>query len=93
MSRVNLITILLILNCVCRAMGHSKSPHEEKRAITSDEKVLRHTHGDVMFEDLVSPVNSSIAKDKLTKMHIQDEYGAHFKIGVEERGKSKRTAS
>ncbi|XP_012228126.1 uncharacterized protein [Linepithema humile] len=84
LSRVSLLTILLILNCVSRAMEHSKSPQEE-RAVTSDKKVLRHTYVNVTFENLVSSANSSIAKDQLTKMHIQDEHSAHSKIGVEER--------
>jgi len=86
LSRVNLVTILLALNCVSRAMEHSKSSHEEERVVTSDKMVLRYTYDNVTLENPVSSVNNSIAKDKSIEMHIQDEHSAHFKTEVEERG-------
>lgn len=96
LSRVNLVVILLSLNCISRAIEHSKSAlekwQEEERAVTSGKKVLRYTYDNVTFENPLSPVNGRDARDKVAKIHRsvdQDIFNAHSKSEVEGRGKSK----
>ncbi len=91
--RVNLVAVLLTLNCVSRASEHSKSTPEkwqkEERIVTSNEKILRHMNDNV---NPISSVNGRNAKDNIAKIHRsidEDFYNVHSKIEVEERGKSK----
>lgn len=94
--RVNLVAVLLTLNCVSRASEHSKSTLEkwqkEERTVTSGEKILRYTSDNVTFENPTSSINGRNARDKVAKVHRsidEDFYNARSKIEVEERGKSK----
>lgn len=92
LSRVNLLAILLTLNCVSHAIEHSKSAlekwQEEEKAVTSGKKVLRYTYDKVTSENPISSVNRN-AKDKIHYSFDQDIYNAYSKIEAEERGKSK----
>ncbi|XP_011703624.1 PREDICTED: uncharacterized protein LOC105459368 [Wasmannia auropunctata] len=97
LSRVNMVAILLTLNCVSRAIEHSKSAlekwQEEERAVTSGKKVLRYTYDNVTFENPISSVNGRNVRDKVAKIHRsidQDIYNAYSKIGVEERDEARR---
>lgn len=92
LSRVNLVAILLTLNCISRAIEHSRSAlekwQEEERAGTSGKKVFRYDN--VTSESPVSSVSGRNAKDKVAKIHRsigQDIYDAYSKIEIEERGK------
>lgn len=94
LSRVNLVAILLTLNCVSRAIEHSRSALEkwqvEEKAVTSSKKVLRYTYDNVTSESPISSVNGRNAKDNIHYSFDQDIYNS--KIEAEERGKLK-TAS
>ncbi|XP_025269714.1 uncharacterized protein LOC112639549 [Camponotus floridanus] len=88
LSRVNLITILLTLNCVSHAMEYSKSLQEkrqedEERAVTFSRKILRYMYNNITFEDLISSTDR-IARDTLAEMHVQD-VDAQPRSEVEER--------
>lgn len=96
LSRVNLVAILLTLNCVSRAIEHSRSTlekwQEEERAVTSDKKVLRYTYDNVTSESPISSVNgrNQSASDKVAKIRRsfdQDLDNAYSRIEMEERGK------
>lgn len=94
LSRVNLVAILLTLNCVSRAIEHSRSTlekwQEEERADTSDKKMLRYTYDNVTSENPISSVNGRNASDKVAKIHRsidQDLDNAYSRIDMEERGK------
>jgi len=96
LSRVNLVVILLTLNCASRALEHSRSAlekwQEKEGTVTFGKKVLRYTYDNVTFENSISSVNGHNARDKIAKSHRsidQDIYNAHTKIEMEERGKSK----
>lgn len=90
LSRVNLVTILLTLNCVSHAMEYSKSLQEkrqedEERAVTSfSRKILRYMYNNVTSESLISSIDR-IARDTLAEMHVQD-VDAQPRSEVEERG-------
>lgn len=93
LSRVNLVAILLTLNCVSRATEHSKSAlekwHEEDRSVTSGKKILRYTYDNVTSDN---PISSANPRDKIAKIHRsidEDLYDAYPKIEREARGKSK----
>ncbi|XP_018404778.1 PREDICTED: uncharacterized protein LOC108781338 [Cyphomyrmex costatus] len=97
--RVNLVAVLLALNCVSRASEYSKSTLEkwqkEQRAATSGEKkILRYTYDNVTFENPISSFNDrKIARDKVAKIHRsidEDFYNAHSKIEVKERDEARR---
>ncbi|XP_011880696.1 PREDICTED: uncharacterized protein LOC105569115 [Vollenhovia emeryi] len=97
LSRVNLVAILLTLNCVSRATEHSRSAlekwQEEERAVTSGKKVLRHAYENVTPESPVSSVNGRNARDKVAKTHRsieQDIYNAYSKIEMEARDEARR---
>ncbi|XP_018054423.1 PREDICTED: uncharacterized protein LOC108691263 [Atta colombica] len=92
--RVNLVAVLLTLNCVSRASEHSKSTPEkwqkEERIVTSNEKILRHMNDNV---NPISSVNGRNAKDNIAKIHRsidEDFYNVHSKIEVEERDEARR---
>lgn len=94
LSRVNLVAILLTLNCISRAIEHSRSAldkwQEEERAGTSGKKVFRYTYDNVTSESPVSSVSGRDARDKVAKIHRsidQDIYDAYSKVEMEERGK------
>ncbi|EFN64639.1 hypothetical protein EAG_08282 [Camponotus floridanus] len=93
LSRVNLITILLTLNCVSHAMEYSKSLQEkrqedEERAVTFSRKILRYMYNNITFEDLISSTDR-IARDTLAEMHVQD-VDAQPRSEVEERDQARR---
>ncbi|XP_018372159.1 PREDICTED: uncharacterized protein LOC108767036 [Trachymyrmex cornetzi] len=95
--RVNLVVVLLTLNCVSRASEHSKSTPEkwqkEERTITPGEKILRYMNDNVTFENPISLVNGRNARDKVAKIHRiidEDFYNAHSKIEVKERDEARR---
>lgn len=94
LSRVNLVAILLTLNCVSRAIEHSRTAlekwQEEERAIASGKKVLRYTYDNVTSESFISSINDRNTKDKVAQVHRsldQDIYNPHSNIEVEGRGK------
>lgn len=96
LSRVNLVAILLTLNCVSRATEHSRSAleewQEEDGAVTSGKKVLRYTYDNVTSESSISSVNGRNTRDKIMKIDhsiYEDIFNPHSKIVVEERGKLK----
>ncbi|TGZ33766.1 uncharacterized protein LOC112460330 [Temnothorax curvispinosus] len=98
LSRVNLVALLLTLNCVSRAIEHSRSPlekwQEEGRAVTSDKKVLRYMYDNVTSESPISSVNGRNGdRDKVAKIHRsidQDIYNAYSKIEMRDRDETRR---
>ncbi|XP_011154974.1 uncharacterized protein LOC105192498 [Harpegnathos saltator] len=86
LSRVSLVAILLILNCLTTEC--TESPQEERHGtegdVAADERVLRQrTHGKVMSES--SPLlatHGNVSKHKLSEVELQD---AQSKTGAEER--------
>ncbi|XP_071557024.1 uncharacterized protein [Temnothorax nylanderi] len=96
LSRVNLVALLLTLNCVSRAIEHSRSAlekwQEEERAVTSDKKVLRYMYDNVTSENPISSVNGRNG-DKVPKIHRsidQDIYNAYSKIEMRDRDETRR---
>ncbi|XP_011163928.2 uncharacterized protein LOC105198786 [Solenopsis invicta] len=97
LSRVNLVAILLTLNCVSRAIEHSRTAlekwQEEERAIASGKKVLRYTYDNVTSESFISSINDRNTKDKVAQVHRsldQDIYNPHSNIEVEGRDEARR---
>lgn len=91
LSRINLVAILLTLNCVSHAMEYSRSLQEkrqedEERAITSSRKILRYMYNNVTSEDFISSTDDRIARDSLAEMHVEDIHNAQPRSEVEERG-------
>ncbi|XP_012522980.1 uncharacterized protein LOC118645237 [Monomorium pharaonis] len=94
--RVNLVAILLTLNCVSRATEHSRSVLEkwqrEERAVTSDKKILRYTYDNVTSESSISSVNDRNASEvaEIDRSIDEDIYSPHSKIEVKERDEARR---
>ncbi|KAM0736208.1 hypothetical protein ACS0PU_010169 [Formica fusca] len=90
LSRVNLIAILLTLNCVSRAMEYSRSlqekrQEEEEKAVTSSRKILRYTYNNVTSESPIFSTGDRVARDTLAEMHIQDIHSAQPTSRMEAR--------
>ncbi|XP_050460840.1 uncharacterized protein LOC126856414 isoform X1 [Cataglyphis hispanica] len=90
LSRVNLVAILLILNCVSRAMEYSRSlrenrQDEEERAVTSSRRILRYTYNNVTSESPIFSTDDRVARDTLAEMHVQDVHSAQSRSEVEAR--------
>ncbi|XP_072760803.1 uncharacterized protein [Anoplolepis gracilipes] len=88
LSRVNLITILLTLNCVSCTIDYSRSlqekrQQEEEKAVTSSRKILRYNN--VTFENLISSTD-----DRIAKTHVQDVHSVQPRSGMEERGEARQ---
>ncbi|XP_011646086.1 uncharacterized protein LOC105432822 [Pogonomyrmex barbatus] len=98
LSRVNLVTILLTLNCVSRAIEHSKSPQEkqqdEERAVTSGKKILRHTYDNVMSESSISLADGRNVRDNfwldIHSLIDQGNHKAHSKTEAKDRDGARR---
>lgn len=91
LSRVNLVAILLTLNCVSRATEYSRSlqekrQDEEERAVTSSRKILRYTYNNVTSESPIFSTDDRVVRDTLAEMHVQDVHSAQPRSGVEARG-------
>ncbi|XP_070164614.1 uncharacterized protein [Polyergus mexicanus] len=95
LSRVNLVAILLTLNCVSRAMEHSRSLRDkrqeaEERAVTSSRKILRYTYNNVTSESPIFSTGDGVARDTLAEMHVQDIRSVQPRSGVEARDEARR---
>ncbi|KAL6432052.1 hypothetical protein ACFW04_006637 [Cataglyphis niger] len=95
LSRVNLVAILLILNCVSRAMEYSRSlqekrQDEEERAVTSSRRILRYTYNNVTSESPIFSIDDRVARDTLAEMKVQDVHSAPSRSEVEARDEARR---
>ncbi|KAL0105068.1 hypothetical protein PUN28_016600 [Cardiocondyla obscurior] len=93
LSRVNLVAILLALNCVGRAIERSRSLEKwqaEEEVGASGNRILRYAYDNVTSGGSVSSPGGHNVRDKVPRSIDQNIYDAYSKIELEERDEARR---